>query len=229
MKKLTALLLSLILVFSLCSVSAFAEEATESPTEESKLTDAQITELFFRSFATLVGHDLLTEDEVSTILIKIDLDRLKNENLLSEELYKSLNDIKGLFLLSQILKTENTDEQLPNEYSFGQGTFVVGMDLKAGTYDITCETSSGSDMDNSMAGLSDFYASQGMSEYADVFNSMSGMYDTIGGLTVMTYKPNTSYYDQYLTLKVGETARIILEDGGKIEISDGTAKLVWIR
>lgn len=225
MKKLIALLLSLILVFSICSVSAFAEETT-STDNAMQFTDAQLTELFFRSFATLVGHDVFTLDEIVAVLFEIDIDRLHNEKLLADDLYSELKETKDM---ATALINESNKTNLPNEYSFGQGTFVVGLDLKPGTYDITCESSSGNDMDSSMAGLGDFYASQGMSEYADMFNSMSGMYDTIGGLTVMTYKPNTSYYDQYLTLKVGETARIILEDGGKIEISDGTAKLVWIR
>ena len=226
MKKLTTLLLSIILIFSLCSVSAFADETTAGKENEIQFTDAQLTELFFRSFATLVGHDVFTADEIIAVLFEIDIDRLHNEKLLADDLYSELKETKDM---ATALINESNKTNLPNEYSFGQGTFVVGLDLKPGTYDITCESSSGNDMDSSIAGLGDFYASQGMSEYADMFNSMSGMYDTIGGLTVMTYKPNTSYYDQYLTLKVGETARIILEDGGKIEISDGTAKLVWIR
>ena len=212
MKKLIALLLSIILVFSLCSVSAFAEEKIVY--KDGTLSSAL---LFINSCYT---SNLLTENELATVLSCFNAERLKNEKLISNEVYNEL-----------IAFQEKYCKSLPqaSEYSFGQGTFVVGLDLKPGTYDITCESSSGNDMDSSMAGLSDFYNSQGMSEYADMFDSMSGMYDTIGGLTIMTYKPNTDYYDQYLTLKVGETARIIMEDGGKIEISDGTAKLVWIR
>lgn len=212
-KKLIALLLSIILVFSICSVSAFAEETEE----ESEYKDNTIR-LTINLILSCFADNIISYNQTRTMILCFDPDDLKNDCYISDEFYDTLKTLNESF------KVDTT-----TEYSFGQGTFVVGLDLKPGTYDITCESSSGNDMDSSMAGLSDFYNSQGMSEYADMINSMSGMYDTIGGLTVMTYKPNTSYYDQYLTLKAGETARIILEDGGKIEISDGTAKLVWIR
>lgn len=227
MKKLIALLLSLILVFSLCSVSAFAEETPSETEKESEITDVQITYIFFNYLTELDNRGIITRDEYATVLNTINLERLLEDGYMTDDIYKVINTIKALATYAVSNETNETD--LPNEYSFGQGTFVVGLDLKPGTYDITCESSSGNDMDSSMAGLSDFYNSQGMSEYADMINSMSGMYDSIGGMIVKTYKAGGSYHDQYLTLKAGETARIILEDGGKIEISDGTAKLVWIR
>lgn len=223
MKKLIALLLSLILVFSLCSVSAFAEEQEQ----EQELSDRELTATFITAVLSMYDRSLITREECFNTFNSINFDRLHDKGFIHDSLYDMV--VSTMYVLSANLSKTTSDTNLPNEYSFGQGTFVVGLDLKPGTYDITCESSSGNDMDSSMTGLSDFYASQGMSEYADMINSMSGMYDSIGGMIVKTYKAGGSYHDQYLTLKAGETARIILEDGGKIEISDGTAKLIWIR
>lgn len=221
MKKLTALLLSLILVFSLCSVSAFAEE------QEQELSDRELTATFITAVLSMYDRSLITREECFNAFNSINFDRLHDKGFIHDNLYDLV--VSMIDVLSANLSKTSSNTDLPNEYSFGQGTFIVGQDLKAGTYDVTCETSSGGDLDSSMAGLSDFYASQGMNDYADMIDSMSGMYGSIGGMTVKTYKAGVSYSDQYLTLKSGETARIILEDGGKIEISDGTAKLVWIR
>lgn len=206
MKKIITLILTLCLILSIGQV-VYAESAEESAEFKqakeyaSKLSNDEMLNLCEYIMGYLGGN--------GTIEIK---------NVIYADLL-----LRGVSLESLQATTDQT------EYSFGQGTFIVGQDLKAGTYDITCTSTSDENMSGSMSGFSDFYASQGMSEYADMFGSLGDMYGSIGGMTVKTYKANASYSDQYLTLKSGETARIILEDGGKLELTDGSAKLTWIR
>lgn len=206
MKKIITLILTLCLILSIGQV-VYAESAEESAEFKqakeytSKLSNDEMLNLCEYIMGRLGGN--------GTIEIK---------NVIYADLL-----LHGVPLESLQATTDQT------EYSFGQGTFIVGQDLKAGTYDITCTSTSDENMSGSMSGFSDFYASQGMDDFANMFGSLGDMYGSIGGMTVKTYKANASYSDQYLTLKSGETARIILEDGGKIEISDGTAELTWIR
>ena len=206
MKKIITLILTLCLILSIGQV-VYAESAEESAEFKqakeyaSKLSNDEMLNLCEYIMGRLGGN--------GTIEVK---------NVIYADLL-----LHGVPLESLQATTDQT------EYSFGQGTFIVGQDLKAGTYDITCTSTSDENMSGSMSGFSDFYASQGMDDFANMFGSLGDMYGSIGGMTVKTYKANASYSDQYLTLKSGETARIILEDGGKIEISDGTAELTWIR
>lgn len=207
MKKLSALVLAICLMLSMGQI-AYAENAEKSTELKqaiecvSKLSSDEQIYLCDYIIGVLIGGGSINLESglmASAIIHGTPLDSLK------------------------------TSAPNQTEYSFGQGTFIVGQDLKAGTYDITCTSTSDENMSGSMSGFSDFYASQGMDDFASMFGSLGDMYGSIGGMTVKTYKANASYSDQYLTLKSGETARIILEDGGKIEISDGTAELTWIR
>lgn len=221
MKKLITILLCLVFVLSCCPFTAWADNNSSET-----VSDDQLCLFYLRVVAEMSSRKLLTDDQLGEALTFVNIEKLHDEGLLTDDEYTTL------FLLTLALgKKSNTttESDLPNDYTFGQGTFIVGQDLKAGTYDITCTSTSDEGLSNSMSEFGGIYSNYGMDDYADMFGSLGDMYGSIGGMTVKTYKANASYSDQYLTLKSGETARIILEDGGKIEISDGTAELTWIR
>lgn len=223
MKKIISSILIVIMILSAYSIMASADETTAPNFDE--LTNDQLIFSLMNCLNSLYERKLITGDEQTIIYASLDPDRMHNEDRIQEFTWKALS------LLTNGYKTilaNKSDENLPEEYSFGQGTFVVGADLKAGTYDITCKSTSDDDFDDSMSGFSDFYAGQGMDDYADMFSSIGGMYDSIAGMTVETIDKD-GLMDKYLTLKSGETARIILEDGMKLELSGGSADLVFVR
>ena len=205
MKKFVCLMLSLILMFSLCTISVSADNAEKSEKyiavedASNSLSNTELVSLYGHILQLFVLRGIATED----------------------------NAVKSI----QVLNGEYEDKNASvaqTLYTFGQGTFVVGLDLKPGTYDITCKSTSDDGLSSSMSDFSDIYSGYGMDDFADMFGSLGTMYDTISGMTVTTYTKN-GIFDNYLTLKLNETARIILEDGGKLELSGGTAELTWIR
>ena len=115
-----------------------------------------------------------------------------------------------------------------NTYTFGKGTFIVGTDLKAGTYNIFCESTDQDDYSDSISSFGDLYTQYGMQEYADAFSSIGGLADSMKSITVTTYS-SRGLMDKYYTLKNNESARIILTDGMQLEISGGTARLEFVR
>ena len=127
--------------------------------------------------------------------------------------------------ISAVSVLKSPDE---NTYTFGKGTFIVGTDLKAGTYNIFCESTDQDDYSDSMSSFGDLYTQYGMQEYADAFSSLGGLADSMKSITVTTYS-SRGLMDKYYTLKNNESARIILTDGMQLEISGGTARLEFVR
>ncbi len=110
-----------------------------------------------------------------------------------------------------------------NEYTFGQGTYEVGPDLKPGTYDVTCLSVENEDIGSIYSSFGDLG-----DEYSDYYHGLGGLMDSITYMTLETIKAN-GYTDRYLTLKKGQTARVILQKGMLVEITDGSAKFTFIR
>lgn len=205
-------MLALILVVSICSVSAFAVSISEIIDEQKATIDNFRTQQFSNAQDAAVFMVMLSS------LVEL------HERGLEDEIYQNiLNALDGNVNNSTVKSTPSQ-----TEYDFGQGTFVVGQDLVAGTYDISCTSTSDSSYSDSMNAFSDFASAYGMDEYAGLFSSYSGLADALDYMTVTTYQAN-GVYDNYYTIKPGNSARIILTDGMKIEISDGNAHLTWIR
>lgn len=155
---------------------------------------------------------------------------------------RSDNDVRFIFIVTAIemlsrgllsdgqyrtLQTMLDDREKPT-YSFGKGTFVVGLDIRAGTYDTVCKSTDQDDYSNSMNSFSGLYSQYGMQDFADAFGSLGSMAESMKSITVRTIS-SKGYTDSSYSLKVDETARIILQDGMKLEIDGGSAELTFIR
>ena len=204
MKKIMVVILSIILVFSTFSITAFANN-TSLTTEEDYIKKAN--ELFSKN----------TDDEVKLIMI-LSLMELYDRGVYEDAVIKEVFDV---------LNGDNTRTLNETEYVFGQGTYVVGKDIRAGTFDITCEATR-DDTSESIGYLGDLYSSMGMDDYAAMFGSLGGIAESVNYMTV-DIKNEKGQTQKYLTLKPGETARITLKDGMTLELEDGNAKLIFIR
>ena len=199
MKNFLAITLSIFIVFSLFSFPAYAEDP-----DWGKLAE--------NSFANK------TDDEVKLVML-LSIIELTNRGVFEESVLQNV--------LLAIGVTKDTSP-IQTEFSFGQGTFIVGIDLPAGTYDIICEETDDASYSESMNALGDMYSSLGLGEYADVFGALGGLADSTASMHV-SITNTKGYTDQFLQLKSGETARIILDEGMKLELTNGHAKLVFIR
>lgn len=213
MKKIVSIALVLILTLSLCFVPAFAVGAADIIAEQKEAID-NFREAQF-SNATSEGVLLV----MFSALVEL------HERGISDEIYQNvLRALDGEFNEDSIKSAAPAQ----TEYDFGQGTFVVGQDLAAGTYDVTCTSTNDSSYSDSMNAFSDFASSYGMEEYADLFDSYGSLATYLDSMSIMVYKANGTYDNSY-TIKPDGSARIIVTDGMKIEITGGNAHLTWIR
>lgn len=203
MKKMIAILLSTLIFISVFSAPAYADALTYEDLKKAS------SEMFSNS----------SDDQVLAVLA-LSLVELINRGIYEEAAVKAAIEVLD--------GTKSIDLSNQTEFSFGQGTFVVGVDLKAGTYDITCEVTSDTSYSDSIGSLGDIYSGLGLDEYADMFDALGGLADSVDSMSV-EIKNSHGYLEKYIDLKVGETARIILEDGMYLEISNGQAKLQFIR
>lgn len=215
MKKIVSIVLILILAFSLYSISAFADGEIIKMLKENEEYFKQYRENTFGK----IDDDNLTMLALNAIM------ELADRKILDEQ--ACINAINALDRTAQQGETKST-AHAQTEYDFGQGTFVVGQDLAAGTYDVTCTSTNDSSYSDSMNAFSDFASSYGMEEYANLFDSYGSLATSLDSMSIMVYKANGMYDNSY-TIKPDSSARIIVTDGMKIEITGGNAHLTWIR
>lgn len=229
MKKIISLILVLLLLTSVISYAAFAEldqnliasygnvilKMSEFPGEFT-------VPLAIQTLCQLNNTGVLSNDQFIEILKTMDLDALHEQKLLTDEVYtKFINDLTKAGADLAPKSTQTT-------YSFGQGTYVVGLDIQPGTYDVRCDSVSNEGYSGNIEGIGELYSGLGLDDYASAFDSMEGIYSALEVMTVDILNPNGTYAD-YLSLKSGETARVILEDGMKLELKDGTTTFTFIR
>lgn len=215
MKKIVSIVLILILAFSLYSISAFADGEIIKMLKENEEYFKQYRENTFGK----IDDDNLTMLALNAIM------ELADRKILDEQ--ACINAINALDRTAQQGETKST-APAQTEYDFGQGTFVVGQDLAAGTYDVTCTSTNDSSYSDSMNAFSDFASSYGMEEYANLFDSYGSLATSLDSMSIIVYKAN-GIYDNSYTIKPDGSARIIVTDGMKIEITGGNAHLTWIR
>ena len=201
MKRTIAAILSLLILFSLFSFSSYAASALDKNFEE-----REVAKQMFKN---------QTDEEVGGIFLLALLELSNRGRVTDNQIIKAI----------EVLDSNPTKVPAQTEYQFGQGTYIVGTDLPAGTYDIVCESTANDSYTNSMSDFSGMYSEYGLGDY---FNALGGMMESLDKMSVKLIN-SKGWTDKYLDLKAGESARIILEDGMKIDIADGTAKLTFIR
>ena len=198
MKRIVSILLVLTLFVGMLSLTAFADSASEIDKA------FQGIERFFEK---------ATDNDVNVFFLGTLSVILKRDILTPSQADSILRSYKNTTL---------------DNSTFGKGTFIVGSDLKAGTYDVVCVSTDQDDYSNSMNSFGDLYSQYGMQDFADAFGSLGNMADSMKSITITTYKTN-GYRDKYYAIKPDESARVILTDGMSIEIEGGSARLVFVR
>lgn len=209
MKKLLALVLSLCFVLAIAPVS-FA--AAANPMEESFISMAK------EKYKDVKDSDLYME--AYTALLE-----LRSRDLLNADYCK---EIFQMFDIGDSSTVTRSSAPVSSEYSFSKGRFYAGTDFQTGTYDITCVKADDESYSSSMNSLGDVYSGLGMGDFGDLFGSFGSLYDDLSGMTVTVYDARGSW-DNYYTIKSGESVRISLYDGMSVEFDGGTATMTFIR
>lgn len=145
----------------------------------------------------------------------------------SDEL-RNLTDTQ-LRSLFESVKAEITRRGLDAvEMTLQEGKYIIGRDIPAGSYRITCLSTEGeslNNMYNSLGSAYDNLDSSSGTNWGSLFGALGGMMQELSELEVEILG---SYGDvlNRVTLKKDASADITLSEGTALQISEGTAKLI---
>ena len=109
------------------------------------------------------------------------------------------------------------------------GKYIIGEDIRAGQYTLTCIETEGEHMKDAYGALGDMLdAMDGGEGYGSMFNAFGGMFETYGGMTVEI----VGDYGDVLkpcTVKTGDVVRVTLREGTALRISDGSCTIAAVK
>ena len=113
------------------------------------------------------------------------------------------------------------------ELTLQEGKYIIGKDIPAGSYTITCLSTDGESLGSMYSSLGSAYDSMDSSgtSWSSLFGALGGMMEEISELEIEILG---DYGDvlKRMTLKKDASADITLNEGTALQISDGTARLV---
>ena len=105
------------------------------------------------------------------------------------------------------------------------GKYIIGEDIRAGKYTLTCIETEGEQMKNAYGALGDMLdAMDDTQGYGSMFSAFGGMFETYSGLSVEIVGDYGDVLKSY-TLKTGDTVSITLREGTALRISDGSCTI----
>lgn len=140
---------------------------------------------------------------------------------------RNLSDA-DLRTLYEIVKTEMSRRGLDAvEMTLGQGKYIIGKDIPAGNYTITCLSTDGEELSSVYDSLGSAYDS--MSGGGDSWSNLFGAFGNLmSNYSELEVKILGDYGDvlKKVTLKKDASTDITLSEGTALQISEGTAKIV---
>lgn len=162
---------------------------------------------------------------VSTILIVLLLvgcayaETLDVSSMTDDELLSAYESIKA--------EMESRDLQAVTERTLREGKYIIGKDIPAGSYAITCIGTAGEavgDAYGSLGNMMDAFDDEG-DGFGDAFGSLGGL---MGDYIDMSVEIIGDYGDvlRSYNMKNGDSFSITLEEGTALQISDGSCTIV---
>ncbi len=124
--------------------------------------------------------------------------------------------------LYEMVREEMLSRGLPltQEMTLREGKFIVGRDIRPGTYTIKCTKTSGDT-------LGDLYSSLGEA-YSGLDSALGGLMGSLGGMMGDVVTAEVRIIGDYGTvlksfeLKAGDSIRVTLEDNTALQLGEGT-------
>ena len=110
-----------------------------------------------------------------------------------------------------------------------EGKYIVGEDIEAGVYTLTCTATAGEQMKDAYGSLGNaFDALDGDGGYSSLFGALGGMMEGVIDMTVEIvgdYGDVLKHYD----MKAGDSLKITLKANTALKITDGSCTLTALR
>ena len=107
-----------------------------------------------------------------------------------------------------------------------EGKYIIGEDIEAGTYTLTCIATAGEQMNDAYGSLGDaFDALEGGNEFGSLFGMLGGMAENYVDMTVEIIGDYGDVLKTY-SMKNGDTMSITLKEETALQITDGSCTIV---
>ena len=107
-----------------------------------------------------------------------------------------------------------------------EGKYIVGEDIAAGTYTLTCIETAGEQLSDAYGSLGSMLDSMGDDQgYGSMFGAFGDMFEAYVGMTVEILGAYGDVLKSY-TMKAGDSMSIKLKNDTALAISDGSCTLV---
>ena len=106
-----------------------------------------------------------------------------------------------------------------------EGKYIIGEDIEAGTYTLTCIATAGEQMNDAYGSLgSAFDAIEGGNEFGSLFGMLGGMAEDYVDMTVEIIGDYGDVLKTY-SMKTGDTMSITLKEETALHITDGSCTI----
>lgn len=110
-----------------------------------------------------------------------------------------------------------------------EGKYIVGEDIEAGAYTLTCTATAGEQMKDAYGSLgSAFDALDGNGGYGSLFGALGGMMEDVIDMTVEIVGDYGDVLKRY-DMKAGDSVKITLKAKTALKITDGSCTLTALR
>ena len=110
-----------------------------------------------------------------------------------------------------------------------EGKYIIGEDIEAGRYTLTCTATAGEEMNDAYASLgSVFGALEGGSEFGSLFGMLGGMAENYVNMTVEIIGNYGDVLKSY-SMKTGDVISIALKAETALQITDGSCTIALTR
>lgn len=106
-----------------------------------------------------------------------------------------------------------------------EGKYIIGEDIEAGTYTLTCIATAGEQMNDAYGSLgSAFDAIEGGNEFGSLFGMLGGMAEDYVDMTIEIIGDYGDVLKTY-SMKTGDTMSITLKEETALQITDGSCTI----
>ena len=139
----------------------------------------------------------------------VDLSAMTNDEVM--QLY---NDVKA----------EMSKRNLSVTLNLRDGKYIIGQDIEAGTYKLTCTGTEGESLSDAYSSLGDAYSSLLGDEWGQLMGAAGGL---MGSVSEMEVKILGDYGDvlRSVEMKTGDVVTLTLNEGTALQISEGSCTL----
>ena len=107
-----------------------------------------------------------------------------------------------------------------------EGKYIIGEDIEAGTYTLTCIATAGEQMNDAYGSLgSAFDALDGGNEFSSLFGMLGGMAEDYVDMTVEIIGDYGDVLRTY-SMKTGDSMSITLREETALQITDGSCTII---